>query len=115
MYDHEKRDALRLLQGLENGTMSGADAFAITETTDPVIIFFVFRFLREKYPPGSADSSGVMGRLLELSSTYPEVVRKAKEGEQDVICEWFNETYDLREFFVEEENLFDLLVEKLNG
>jgi len=115
MVDFEKREALRLLSGLENGQLSTADAFNVAEALDPLLVYFVLRYLREKYPPAQPSSAGVVGRVLELTSTYADVVQRAKTGEKDPIREWFDDTYAMREYFDRPGELVELLVEKIEG
>lgn len=112
---HIIRDAYRLLSGLEDGNVSVADCHTTADTLDPVLLHWVFRFLRDKYPATNPQSQGVLSRLLEISKTYPELVARAKEGEKDVISEWFDETYSTREFFSDPETMISHLVEKLEG
>jgi hypothetical protein len=111
----EKRESLRLLKGIENGTMTTADAANVADKRDPVIIYFVLRYLREKYPTRDPASQGVTSRLLELTSTYDNLIKASKKGEKDSITEWFDETYAVREFFDKPEELVDMLVEKIEG
>ncbi len=111
----EIRNASRLLQGLENGNLQGADAFELAEETDPVVLHLIFAYLRAKYPASNESSKGVMERLLELSSTYPALVSKAKKGEKDPITEWFMETYSLRDFYQNSDEMIQLIIEKIEG
>jgi hypothetical protein len=113
--DTEKREGLRLLSGLESGSMTIADAYTIADKRDPVVVYFVLRFLREKYPPSSAAGSGVTGRLVELTSTYDDLVKRSRQGERDSLREWFDDTYNLREFFDRPAELVDLIVDKIEG
>jgi hypothetical protein len=113
--DFEKREGLRLLSGLENGNLTSADAFNVADQRDPVIVYFILRYLREKYPATQPAGAGVARRLVELTTTYDGVVAKAKQGEKDSIREWFDDTYSLREFFDKPEELMDLIVEKIEG
>lgn len=113
--NEEKRESLRLLKGVENGTMTTADAYNVADGRDPVIIYFVMRYLREKYPPSSPASQGVTSRLLELTSTYDSVIKASKKGEKDSITEWFDDTYNIRDYFDKPEELVDMLVEKIEG
>ena len=78
--NHIIRDCLRFLEGVEEGTLSAADSYNIAKDLDPLLVYFVFRYLREKFPATNPNSSGVMGRLLEISSTYPDIVKAAKSG-----------------------------------
>lgn len=113
--DLEKRESLRFLTGVENGTLTAADAANVASKRDPVIVHFVLRYLREKYPASNPASQGVTQRLLELTSTYDGLVKAAKKGEKDSITEWFDDTYNIREYFDRPEELVDMLVEKIEG
>ncbi len=113
--EHEIREGLRLLKGLEDGKITSADAYNVAGKQDPVLVYFVLRFLREKYPAGNPTSEGVVSRMVELTSTYPDLVRMSKKGENDVIAEWFNESYALSEYYDDQEQLISLLVEKIEG
>lgn len=109
----ETREGIRLLTGLENGTLSSADAYNIAERRDPVLVYFVLRYLREKYPLG--ESSGVARRLIELTSTYDQLVKMSKTGEKDILREWFDESYNMRQFFDQSSQFVELIVEKIEG
>lgn len=113
--DHEKQESLRLLNGLESGSLSIADAYSIADKRDPLIVYYVLRYLREKYPASAPASSGVVGRIVELTKTYDKLVKKAKDGEHDSLREWFDDTYDLRSFFNNPEKLVDTLIEKIES
>ena len=112
---HSIRDSLRLLEGLESGTLNGADAYEIADKVDPFILSSIFQFLRQKYPASNSASAGVMARLVELSSTYPEIVAKVKNGEKDLLNEWFQETHTMSEFYPEPERFLEVLMEKVEG
>ena len=113
--ESEKQESLRLLNGLESGSLSTADAYNIADKRDPLIVYYVLRYLREKYPSSAPASSGVVGRLLELTKTYDKLVKKAKDGENDSLREWFDDTYDLKAFFNQPEKLVETLMEKIEG
>jgi hypothetical protein len=113
--EQEIREGLRLLKGLEEGNLSAADAFNIAEKRDPVLVFFVLRFLRDKYPAANPSSEGVVRRVLELTSTYPAIVAMSKKGEADVITEWFNDSYAMAEFYEDQAGLMAMIVEKIEG
>ena len=113
--DVEKREGLRLLNGLENGTLTAADAFNIADKRDPVILYFVLRYLREKYPATAPSSTGVKQRLVELTGTYDSLVSKSKQGEKDCIREWFDDSFELKKFFDKPGDLIELLVDKIEG
>jgi hypothetical protein len=113
--DQEKRESLRFLKGLENGNLTAADAYNIADKRDPVMVYFVMRYLREKYPASNPAAQGVTQRLLELTRTYDGIVKASKAGEKDSITEWFDDTYEMREFFDKPDELVDMLVEKIEG
>ncbi|MCX6104359.1 MAG: hypothetical protein NTY08_00825 [Proteobacteria bacterium] len=114
-FEHEKRESLRLLSGLENGNLTAADAYNLAEKRDPVMIHLVMRYLREKYPSTQAAAEGVSRRLIELTSTYDKVVSMSKKGEKDSITEWFTESHSMGEFYDAPEQFIDLIVEKIEG
>ena len=108
-------EATRMLDGVEAGNMPSADAFNIADKLDPTIVYFIIRFLREKYPPSDPAAQGVTERLVELSSTYDSIVKACKEGENDPVTEWFNDTYNMREWFDKPNEFVELIVEKIEG
>ena len=114
-FEHEKRESLRLLSGLENGNLTAADAFNLAEKRDPVVVHLVLRYLREKYPPSQPSGAGVAKRLVELTSTYDKIVAMSKKGEKDSVTEWFVDTHNMREFFSTPDQFVDLIVEKIEG
>jgi len=111
----ERIDAGRLLEGLENGTQSAADAALIADKIDPVLYYGVIRFLRECYPASDPAATAVLGRVVELTSKNPALVRRFKEGEQDPISEWFASEYSYREFRGRGHEMIDRLVDKLES
>ena len=111
----EIREGARFLSGLENGNLSAADLYNIADKRDPVLVYFVLRYLREKYPPSVESSQGVTQRVIELTSTYADVVKKAKSAEKDPMREWFDDTYSMRDFFDKPEGFVEMIVEKLEG
>ncbi len=111
----ETREASRLLLGIEEGSMNAADAFKLINERDPLTVWFLFRYLREKYPASNPSASGVLGRLVELTSTYPEIVAKTKALSEDSVAVWFEETYQMREFFDRPQEFVALIVEKVEG
>lgn len=111
----DRNETVRLLRGLEDGTLKSQDAYQIASKRDPIMLYFVLRYLREKHPASSPQSTGVNQRLLELSGTYPDVVAMAKKGEKDAMREWFDDTYAMREFFSDSEKFVDLIIDKLEG
>jgi len=113
--EFEKQEANRLMTGIEDGGMTAADAYNIAENRDPVFLYFMTRYLREKYPPGSPQAQGVTERLIELTSTYDSIVKAIQEGEKDSMREWFDDSYSMKEFFRDSQEFVDLIVDKLES
>jgi hypothetical protein len=113
--NQEQRESLRLLKGLEDGDLPVKDCCEIAENRDAVLVSLIIRYLRRKYPSSHPDGAGVMSRLVELTSNYPAIVQKIKEGDEDPIREWFEETYEYREFFAKPEELIELVIDKIEG
>ena len=95
--------------------MEMAECYTLADQIDSLIVFFIFKFLREKYGPGHPSSQGVMSRLLEFSSLYPEIVKKAQEGEQDPLREWFEDSFNFQDFYSQPEKMINLLLEKIES
>ena len=108
-------EAMRLLEGLENGTMDTAAAYLLIEKQDPIVVYFIIRYLREKYKKMGDQSSGVLNRLVELSSTYTEIVKISRDGEKDIMREWFDETYKISDFYNDPEGYITIIIEKLES
>ncbi|NRA65204.1 MAG: hypothetical protein HRU19_12020 [Pseudobacteriovorax sp.] len=109
------RESLRLLTGIKEGILPSSDCYSIISKLDCVLTSITIRYLRKKYPPTNPASSGVIGRLVDLTGTYPDVVKVVKDGEADSISEWFDETYSFRDFYDNPEELITMIVEKLEG
>jgi len=115
MSNTEVREGLRLLNGIENGTLSASDAYTIADQRDPTLVYFVFRYLREKYAPGRPESAGVLKRLLELTGTYDDLMKKTKAAEKDPLKEWFDDSHNMREFFASPDGFVQMIVDKIEG
>ncbi len=110
--EQEQKAALRILEGIEEGTMSTQDSFALVEDADPALIYLIFTWLRKKYGPDNPASDGVLGRLLEISNRG-SVPKKMKEGQADPVVEWFEDGYSYRELGSKE--FIELIIDKLEG
>ena len=114
-FSGERVDAKRFLEGVESGSLSAGNAFELTENMDEILTYFLIRFLREKYRPGTQGSEGVVQRLIELTGTYPSIVKACKDGEKDPMTEWFDDTYELRSWLGNADGYVDLIVDKLDS
>jgi hypothetical protein len=112
-FEHEKREARRLLGAIEDGRVSTADTYHLAVDADPALLHLLFGWLRAHYPSSHSASDGVLGRLGALCTEYPKVARRARTGESDSIVAWFEETHSYREFGPD--RFIDLVVDKLES
>ena len=108
-------NALYVLNGVEDGKLDHEKTAKYMMELDPVIVFFLVKFLRDKYPPSNPASSGVIERLVLLLSTHPSVLTRSKAGERDAVTEWFLDSYDLKSYFRNPDQMFQILFDKLDG
>ncbi len=106
---------IRVIHGIENGTLSSADAYNILKDTDPVLVYFTLRFLKEKFGSDHQQAQPVRERLIELTSTYDDLRKILKLGEADSMREWFDDSHSIREFTKDSEGYIDLIIDKLDG
>jgi hypothetical protein len=110
-FEQEQRAALRILEGIEEGTMNATDSLALVEEADPALIYLIFTWLRKRYAD-HANSDAVIGRVVDISNkgTVPKMM---KEGKADSVVQWFEETYSYKE--LDKAAFIELVVEKLEG
>lgn len=112
-FEHEQKQALRILEGIEQGSMSASESHTLLEDADPTLVYFIFTWLRERYPASHPASEGVLGRLAEIVGKYPAVTRQVKSGQSDAVVTWFEDAYAYRDLDARE--FIALIVEKLEG
>jgi hypothetical protein len=112
-FAHEKRTARRMLDSLENGSLSIADLRPLYEDADPALVYLLFGWLRDRYPASHGASAGVLGRIVGLCQESSVVAKAARTGEKDSIAQWFEETHSYRE--MDRDDFIDRIVEKLEG
>ncbi len=103
---------MRLLLGLEEGTMPTEAAVALAEDADPALLYFIFTWIRRRYadhPNGNA----IVARLVAVLERSPDIEELVKEGEEDPVVEWFEDEYSYRDLNAKE--FIELIVEKLEG
>ncbi len=113
--DTEKREAQRLLNGLENGGMTADDAGMIAERVDPVLVYSIVRFLRENYPASDPAATPVLERVVDLTTANRKFIAQVKAGEEDSVSVWFADEYSFRDFRGRGAELIDLIVDKLES
>ena len=112
MYEHEQREALRILEGIEYGSMNTSQSWTLIDNADPTLVYFIVTWLRARYAKDSA-AEGVLGRLVALTQGHPELSQILKAGEQDSVVEWFEDTYQYRDLSADE--FVRIIVEKLES
>jgi hypothetical protein len=110
-FEQEQRAALRILEGIEEGTMSATESTALVEEADPALIYLIFTWLRKRYA-NHENSDAVIGRVVAISSRG-SVAKMMKEGEADSVVQWFDETYSYRD--LDKKAFIELVIEKLEG
>lgn len=112
-FEQEQRDALHLLQGIENGTMATGEAAHRISQADPALVYLLLTWLRSHYGGDHPAAAGVIGRLVELTGRNPGVKAVMREGQSDSIVAWFEEEHSYRDFSAT--GFVALVVEKLEG
>tara|TARA_B100001094_G_C18044325_1_gene726605 strand:+ start:161 stop:508 length:348 start_codon:yes stop_codon:yes gene_type:complete len=115
MFEQEQREALRLLKGIEEGGISTSDCYEIFQSSEPALVYLIFTWIRTNYPSSHKDAQGVLGRMLELTQNYDDVLPKVKKGEADVIVQWFEDTYSYSETNTSPDEFIRIIIEKLEG
>lgn len=108
-------NTLYVLTGLEDGKLDHEKAAKYALELDPVMVFFLLKFLRDKYPASNPSSLGVLERLVQVLNNHPQVLARSKAGEKDPVTEWFLESYDMKSYFRDPEALFQILFDKLES
>ncbi len=112
-FEHEKREALRMLQGIEDGTMTAMQSHDLLRDADPALVYFVFTWLREHYHRSHPAAEAVLGRVAAICVKYPAVTRQIKAGESDAVVSWFQDAYSYRD--LDARGFIDLVVDKLES
>jgi hypothetical protein len=110
-----KNKAVKLLRGLEDGGMTASEGAFLAQDLDPVLVYVIVRYLREVYPASNPAASAVLDRVVALTSSWPGIVAKSKEGEQDPVSVWFTTEYSFGDFRGRGSELLDLIVDKLES
>lgn len=109
--DLTKRNVYRFMDVIEEGRLPLAEAFQIAEELDPLLLYFVLRYLKETY---GRDTQGPGGRLLQFLSSYPTIAKFAAPPKNEPMVEWFNDSYAVRSFENREAYL-EMIIDKLEG
>ena len=107
--EHAQKEALRILEGIEEGTMSASDSQAVVEEADPALVYLIFTWLRKRYKDHT-NSDAVIGRLVEVSNRG-NIAKQMNEGKADPVSRWFEENYSYKD--LEKKEFIELVVDKL--
>ncbi len=110
-FEQQQREALRILEGIEEGTLSATDSASLVEAADPALIYLIFTWLRKRYAD-HPNSDAVIGRVVEISNRGA-VAAMMKEGKDDPVVEWFEDAYSYKK--VEKAEFIELVVDKLES
>lgn len=92
--------------------MTADESYRELRDADPVLVHFIFRWLRKRYRDHPA-ADGVFGRLSTLCANHRDITRHAKGGEDDPVVGWFEGTYRYKD--LDSSEFIDIVVEKLEG
>ena len=112
-FEAEKLEALSILMGIVQGTMSTQECFELLDPADPTLVYFILKYIKKHYHRDHDDYDVVRSRLKDLKNSYRSLTRKAKTGEEDPIVEWFEGTHRYSE--MAPEVFIDTIIDKLEG
>ena len=111
-FEYEQRQARRLMDAIEGGTMTPRETWTLIQEADPTLVYFIVTWIRSRYGSDRAGEA-IIGRIVTLFQAHPQAAQVVKEGGDDPIVEWFEEEYDYSDFSA---SLFiETIVEKLEG
>lgn len=91
--------------------MSAAESLELVEEADPALIYLLFTWLRKRYAD-HVNADAVIGRLIAISGRG-SVADKMREGQADVVVQWFEDAYSYRDLGSRE--FIELIIDKLEG
>ena len=112
MFEQATRAAMRILESIESGTVTTANAQELVEAADPALVYLLFTWLRHRYTPGDPASEAVLGRLVAVSKLNA-VAEKMKAGKTDPVVAWFEDEHAYRD--LGSRQFVELIVEKLES
>ena len=108
-------EALRLLAGLESGSIDAVDLSQLVGRIDPVLVWGVIGYLRASYPASDPAAPAVLDRVVALTRTDPEVVAAVRAGEGDPVARWFLDTHGFAAWRGRGPQMIEELVDKLES
>lgn len=111
-FERANAEAMHLLSGIENGTMTAAQSYDLVTDADPALVYLVFTWIRRRYAD-NPNADAVIGRLVAVTERGPIPAQKMKEGQKDPVVAWFEEEYAYRDLGAKE--FIELVVDKLES
>jgi hypothetical protein len=111
----DKAAAQRLLAGIENGTLSTADAVMVAEGLDPVLFYAIVSFLRANYPASDPAATSVLERVVRLTRGSAVLVRHHRDGGADPVSRWFESEHGYAAFRKRGNEMIALVADKLDS
>lgn len=102
-----------MLTGIEQGLMTPDEVAPLLEAADPTLVYFIFKWIKKHYHREHDDFEIVRARLNDVRNSHRSLTRRAKEGEEDPVVEWFEGSHRYSE--LEAAEFVDIVVEKLEG
>ncbi len=106
-----KRKVYRFMDIIEEGRIPLLEGFQIAEELDPLLLYFMLRYLKETY---GRETQGAGDRLLQFLSNYPSIAKYAVAPKNEPMVEWFNDSHTVRSFKSRNEYL-EMIIDKLEG
>ena len=100
---------------VSDGRMTASEVAPFAQELDPVLVYVILRYLREAYPASNPAANAVLDRVVALTSNWPEIVAKSKEGEQDPVSVWFTDEHSFGDFRGRSSEMLDLIIDKLES
>ena len=114
MHEMLIREVNHFMDIIEEGNSELSNAYNQLLEFDPLLTHFLLRYLHDKHPITDRNA-GPGRRLLELVTTYKDIARLANPPKNEPIIEWFEDSYNVKDFFTNREEFVSLIVEKLEG
>ncbi|MGB1013910.1 MAG: hypothetical protein ACPG4T_07245 [Nannocystaceae bacterium] len=112
-FEAEKLQALSILKGIVEGTMTTQECFDLLDPADPTLVYFIFKYIKKHYHRDHDEFEVVRPRLKDIKNSHRSLTRKAKSGEDDPVVGWFEGSHRYSE--MTPEDFVDVIIDKLEG
>lgn len=93
--------------------MNASESSNLLRDADETLVYFIFTWLRERYPSHHPAADAVLSRIGEICRQHPGVTGQIKAGESDAVVAWFQDAYQYRDLDARE--FIALVVDKLES